>query len=495
MAWSSALQAAPSAQDVILIIGDILCIVPFFAFQRGLGGVILVSTEFNDANLSWGDVWAFDTRIWYTILVMIAVGTLEWVFLYRLTSRREPKTKLTGDEVTKFGTPCDISHNPDTVEERERSRKDDEGINARDIVKAFATERKIKEGEGLASRSKKERVVKSAVKGVSFGVRENEIYAILGPNGAGKSTVMNALASQLTPEHGEISLGGAVCAESDLNTDHLYRDGNVSFCPQFDALFPKKTVEEHVKFYATIRGLDWDADATQDHVNAIVKLLGLEQHRTKEATELSGGYKRRLCLAVAMIGYPRVMMLDECTTGLDPAARHLVWEVLKPSVRNGYDVAAILLSSHYMDECQQLGTRIGIMIDGELVTTGELGRLQELYCTGLFVEISLQPNVADSVKAESEAIDAFTKIGMEASVYESLPYHFKLKVSFQQGVDANNNITQLAEAFRMLEKKKVELGIQFYSVALMSLEQIFIDLSRKQFETDEDFSERKQPRL
>lgn len=329
--------------------------------------------------------------------------------------------------------------------------------------------------------------IKIALKGVSVGVRQNEIFALLGPNGSGKSTIMNCLASQLTPEYGEISLGGIRCSESDLSTDHLYHDGNVSFCPQFDALFPKKSVDEHVKFYATVRGLDWDADATQEHINAIIELLGLEQHRSKEATELSGGYKRRLCLAVAMIGYPKVAMLDEPTTGLDPAARHLVWEVLKPSVRNGYDVAALLLSSHYMDECQQLGTRIGIMIDGELVTTGELSRLQELYCTGLFVEISLHPDVSGSIKTESESIDAFAKIGMDASVYESLPLHFKLKVKFQQDEGAHNHsVTQLAEAFRMLETNKSELGIQFYSISLMSLEQIFIDLSRKQFKKDEE---------
>ncbi len=484
VAWSSVLQAVPSAQDVILIIGDILCIVPFFAFQRGLGGVILVSTEFSDSKLSWGDVWAFDTRIWYTILVMFVVGSMEWFFLYRLTSRREPKTKLTDGEVAQFGSPRDVSHSSDVTEERDRSRQDNEGINARDIVKAFAIEKKTK-GEGQEWGSKKERVIKPAVKGVSFGVRQNEIYALLGPNGAGKSTIMNALASQITPEYGEISLGGVVCSDSDLDTDHLYHDGNVSFCPQFDALFLKKTVDEHVKFYAAIRGLDWDTAATQEHINAIIELLGLEQHRTKEANELSGGYKRRLCLAVAMIGYPKVAMLDEPTTGLDPAARHLVWEVLKPSVRNGYDVAAILLSSHYMDECQQLGTRIGIMIDGELVTTGELSRLQELYCTGLFVEISLQPNTTDAIKSESEAIAAFANIGMDASVYESLPLHFKLKVGFQQDVGANNHsITQLAEAFRMLETMRLELGIQFYSVSLMNLEQIFIDLSRKQFESE-----------
>lgn len=107
-------------------------------------------------------------------------------------------------------------------------------------MKAFAIEKAIKEGEGLGCRRKKERVIKSAVKGISFGVRDNEIYALLGPNAAGKSTVMNALASQLTPEHGDISLGGVVCTESDLNTDHLYRSGNVSFCPQFDALSQRR---------------------------------------------------------------------------------------------------------------------------------------------------------------------------------------------------------------------------------------------------------------
>ena len=127
----------------------------------------------------------------------------------------------------------------------------------------------------------------------------------------GKSTVMNVLASQLTPEHGEISLGGVVAGENNTSVDHLYSAGDVAFVPQFDSLFPKKTVDEHIRFYASIRGLDWDEDATRDHLNAIVTLLGLMKHRGKESTELSGGYKRRLCLAIAMIGHPKVMLLGK----------------------------------------------------------------------------------------------------------------------------------------------------------------------------------------
>lgn len=298
---------------------------------------------------------------------------------------------------------------------------------------------------------------------------------------------MNVLASQLSPEHGEIALGGAVANENHNCTNHLYSEGNVSFCPQFDALFDKKTVNQHIRFYAAIRGLNWNEEAAQDHLKSIIKLLGLTKHLDKEAANLSGGYKRRLCMAIALIGYPKVMLLDECTTGLDPAARHLVWGVLKPESQNGYDVPAVLLSSHYMDECEHLGTRIGIMIGGALVATGSLNRLQELYCTGLFVEISLQPTAIDHDQAEARTLDAFSELNMNVSVYESLPYHLKLKVKFANGTETGNSITQLAKAFRLLEAKKEYIGIQFYSVALMNLEQIFIELSRKQLAADNEF--------
>ena len=295
---------------------------------------------------------------------------------------------------------------------------------------------------------------------------------------------MSILAGQYAPEHGEVALDGATAVGTDRSIDHLYESCKVAYCPQFDALFPKKTVEEHLKFYARIRGLDWHENDTQDHINAIIKLLGLAKHREKQASQLSGGYKRRLSLGVAMIGYPAVMMVDECTTGLDPAARRLIWDVLKPDVAHDYDIPAILLSSHYMDECEALGTRIGIMIDGEVVTTGSLKRLQELYCTSYFVEISLRPDAASN--AEELVCDAFEVQDMSAIIYESLPYRFKLKVPFVEGA-RRDDLKQLAQIFDVLETNKERLGIKFYSVALMNLEQIFIDLSRKQFEAESDF--------
>jgi len=296
------------------------------------------------------------------------------------------------------------------------------------------------------------------------------------------------LAGEYTPEHGVIALDGKKMTADDSNIDDLYRSCTIAYCPQFDALFEKITVEAHLQFYSGVRGLDWKSEATQKHINAIIRLLGLEKYRHKESSNLSGGYKRRLSLAVAMIGYPKVMMVDEITTGLDPGARRLIWDVLKPPVSHEgeYDVPAILLSSHYMDECQELGTRIGIMIDGEVSTTGSLERLQERFCDSYFVELSMQTTVDDTTNNQDAILAAFEQHKMpDTTVYESLPYHLKLQVPFLTKPIVGTE--QLSSIFELLESKKDSLGIKFYSVTMMNLEQIFIDLSRKQFRANETF--------
>ena len=177
IAWSLALQIATDARDTILVIGDILCIIPQVAFQRGIGAIIEVSTQYQDDNLSWDDVWSFESRVWFTILMMFMIGTLEWAYLRSLTTGREVNTKLSAEEEKKVGTPVDVSHDHYILRERERSLIDEDGINARDLVKVFrippSKDSKVKTP-----------IMKQSVKGVSFGIRKNEIFALLGPNGA-----------------------------------------------------------------------------------------------------------------------------------------------------------------------------------------------------------------------------------------------------------------------------------------------------------------------
>jgi len=470
-AWSTTLQVLPENRDLIIAIGDVMCLIPQMAFQRALGAILEISPVTNDENISWGDVWSFEARVWFPCLLMFFSGVVEWMYLHRITTTREAKTVLKEEEAS-FKEPLDVRRDPDISEERGRGLRDDHGINARDLVKNF----NVKAEKGSKS---KDPIIKCAVKGASFGIRQNEIYALLGPNGSGKTVTMSILAGKYTPCSGEVALDGRVANGDDSSIDHLYRRCNVAYCPQFDALFPQNTVEEHIKFYATIRGLDWNEQASIDHTSAIVKLLGLTKHLNKETTELSGGYKRRLSLAISLIGYPNVLIVDECTTGVDPGARREIWDILKPSSNHDdFDIPPTILSSHYMDECQELGTRIGILIDGEIVATGSLNRLHELFCTSYFVEISLEPHVGKDT--EQNVIDVFEMHGMTAESYESLAYRLKLRVPFMERSN-NDDTKQLASIFQLLEANKESLGIKFYSVAPMNLEQIFIDLSRKQF--------------
>jgi len=220
-AWASTLQAVPDELDTILLVGDFLCIVPPFAFQRGIGEILRVSALPDDGT-TWKDVWSFEARVWLPMLIMLVSGTFFWMALHRITTGRERLTNLKEDERSTI-EPLDVRGDPDIAEERNRGMQDDEGINARDLVKVF----KIKAEKDASS---KKPVIKQAVKGVSWGVRRNEIYALLGPNGSGKSVSMSMLAGKYTPDHGDIAVDGAVAKLEDRNVDHLYEKCGVAYC-------------------------------------------------------------------------------------------------------------------------------------------------------------------------------------------------------------------------------------------------------------------------
>lgn len=176
VAWNLALQNLPDSRDALLIIGDILSILPPFAIQRGLGAVIEVSPYADDDELSWGDVWNFEDRVPVILLIMFAVGSIEYWYLNRLVSARPSITALTDDEKNQV-VPLDATVDPDLSEERARSLSETDGIRSRDLVKVF----KIDLGKDESNKRKK--MLKRAVKGVSFGIKKNEVYVLLGPNG------------------------------------------------------------------------------------------------------------------------------------------------------------------------------------------------------------------------------------------------------------------------------------------------------------------------
>ena len=158
----------------------------------------------------------------------------------------------------------------------------------------------------------------TAVAQASFGLDYGECFALLGVNGAGKSTTFKSLTREIAPTTGKITVQGY-----DVQTEFADARKLIGYCPQYDAIFPELTVEETIKFYALVIGIR--TNKIMEVVNKAIKELNLKDHRNKLAGTLSGGNKRKLSVAMAIIGNPPVILLDEPSAGMDPEARRFMW--------------------------------------------------------------------------------------------------------------------------------------------------------------------------
>uniref|UniRef100_A0A8C4NP10 ABC transporter domain-containing protein n=1 Tax=Dicentrarchus labrax TaxID=13489 RepID=A0A8C4NP10_DICLA len=197
--------------------------------------------------------------------------------------------------------------------------------------------------------------------GLTFDIYEGQITALLGHSGAGKSTLMNILCGICPPTNGSATIYGSPVAEI---ADASEMKQLVGICPQFNIIFDVLTVEEHLRIFAAIKGIppgDIDAEVTK-----VLKDLDLEKIMTAQAKNLSGGQKRKLSVGIAILGDPKILLLDEPTAGMDPCSRHQVWSLLK-SRRAG---RVTVLSTHYMDEADILADRKAVISQGQLKCVG-----------------------------------------------------------------------------------------------------------------------------
>ncbi|MCK9284364.1 MAG: ATP-binding cassette domain-containing protein [Rhodocyclaceae bacterium] len=201
---------------------------------------------------------------------------------------------------------------------------------------------------------------RAAVDGISFELKRGECFGLLGPNGAGKTTTLRCCLGLTTPDSGDIRLVGEA-----VPTRAREARQRVGVVPQFDNLDPDFTAAENLLVYARYFGIA-DADAKR-RIPELLDFAGLGGKDRSKLSGLSGGMKRRLTLARALINDPDLLLLDEPTTGLDPQARHLIWERLKRLLGDG---KTILLTTHFMDEAERLCDRIAIIDAGRIVTQG-----------------------------------------------------------------------------------------------------------------------------
>ncbi|XP_026960037.1 ATP-binding cassette sub-family A member 2 isoform X4 [Sagmatias obliquidens] len=296
-----------------------------------------------------------------------------------------------------------------------------------------------------------------AVDRLCLGVRPGECFGLLGVNGAGKTSTFKMLTGDESTTGGEAFVHGhSVLRELPQVQQSL------GYCPQFDALFDELTAREHLQLYTRLRGIPWKDEARV--VKWALEKLELTKYADKPAGTYSGGNKRKLSTAIALIGYPAFIFLDEPTTGMDPKARRFLWNLILDLIKTG---RSVVLTSHSMEECEALCTRLAIMVNGRLRCLGSIQHLKNRFGDGYMITVRTKgsQNVKDVVRF-------FSRNFPEAVLKER--HHTKVQYQLK------SEHISLAQVFSKMEQVVGVLGLEDYSVSQTTLDNVFVNFAKKQ---------------
>lgn len=206
----------------------------------------------------------------------------------------------------------------------------------------------------------------AALQGLTLRIAEGELFGLLGPNGAGKSTTINILCGLLEPTAGTASVGGHPLPKEAREVKEI-----IGVCPQDFSIFPYLTGRENVLLFGDLHGVP--RAELRARADQLLDGLGLNGEADRKVSGYSGGMKRRISLATALIGDPRIAFLDEPTTGLDPQSRHAVWEFVRGLKERK---RTVVLTTHYMEEAEALCDRVAIIDHGKLIALGTPAELR-----------------------------------------------------------------------------------------------------------------------
>ncbi|KAM4720611.1 retinal-specific phospholipid-transporting ATPase ABCA4 isoform 1-T1 [Rhinophrynus dorsalis] len=304
-----------------------------------------------------------------------------------------------------------------------------------------------------------------AVDRLCIGVRPGECFGLLGVNGAGKTTTFKMLTGDIEVTSGEASVAGY-----SILTDIADVHQNTGYCPQFDAIDELLTGREHLQLYGRLRGVP------EDEVNMVadwaIEKLGLKKYADQPTGTYSGGNKRKLSTAIALIGCPPVVLLDEPTTGMDPQSRRFLWNSIVSIIKEG---RAVVLTSHSMEECEALCTRLAIMVKGSFKCLGTIQHLKYKFGDGYIVTMKVRAHKPGAVPDPGPA-EKFIQTNFPGSLQREKHYNM-----LQYQISSSS----LARIFQLLISNKDSLNIEEYSVSQTTLDQVFVNFAKQQTE-DED---------
>lgn len=312
---------------------------------------------------------------------------------------------------------------------------------------------------------------KVALKGASLNLYKNEIFALLGHNGAGKSTLINIMSGLYQSSGGKVMYNGINC----LNNISEFRK-KIGICPQHDVLFNDLTVEEHLRLFANFKGVNHDN--IEKEIDNILSELELLNKRDDYSSNLSGGQKRKLSIAIALIGNSEIVFLDEPSSGMDITNRRKLWDILKKFTKD----RIIILTTHYMEEASVLGRRIGILSDGQMKCIGSPLFLIDRF--GKSISLTFVKNYKDS-RIEDD---------LDKNIIEFIKEQFKINNSGSTNYKINSEILSeeilikipknsdkiklnYKSFFEKIDKELNSLQVKSYSASMPTLEDVFLLLS------------------
>ena len=284
----------------------------------------------------------------------------------------------------------------------------------------------------------------TAVEEIDFDVRPGKAFGFLGPNGAGKTSTMRMIACSSPVTSGELTVIGM-----DPGTQARQIKARLGVVPQIDNLDTELAVRENLEMYA--RYFDIPNDVARRRADELLEFVQLSERAEDKVEPLSGGMKRRLTIARALINEPELIILDEPTTGLDPQARHLLWERLYQLKRRG---ATLIITTHYMDEAEQLWDHLVVMDKAKIVAEGSPRQLIDQHSTREVLELRVTDAVRDGLDGQLETL---------ADRVEALPDRFLLYTA-----DGERTLEQVNQR---------QIPIESALVRRSSLEDVFLRLT------------------
>ncbi|KAJ8352847.1 hypothetical protein SKAU_G00243230 [Synaphobranchus kaupii] len=298
-----------------------------------------------------------------------------------------------------------------------------------------------------------------AVRRLSVGIPAGECFGLLGVNGAGKTTTFKMLTGDVSPTDGVAQIrnwDGRMVDLIECRNEGI----NIGYCPQVDALDDLLTGEEHLYFYSRIRGVS--KKEVPGVVNYLLKKLELNSHRHNSTQSYSCGTRRKLSTALALIGHPQILLLDEPSSGMDPRTKRHLWRIISEEVRGK---CAVVLTSHSMEECEALCTRLAIMVKGQFRCLGSLQHIKNRFGSGFTVKMYLA--------VASCSVDSITDFMQRHFPSTYLKDQHSAMVEYHVPVAPGG----VADIFHQLESHKTALRIKHFSVSQTTLDEVFINFA------------------